>query len=312
MYRILLHRRYSDAQLDLQFAEQHLALVEHEVDDRDVVYLTEENERLSARATDLLGIDLGDRAVAALRALITPESDPTPLVEKLAGALRDVGADPQGTDVREAAREWLAAVAAAEARRTELEDAAVRIEEQLEAARRAEAQAEAEVESLTDEPADNELAAASRTVAEARAAEASFRAELADAEAAAGAARAADPEIVTTLRKDLADVQAVEREAEEQVARLTPQPVDDTGEAEQHVAAVLARARERGDAGPVPVVVDDYASPLVEPVASVVLRVLDGAGDEVQLLVLSDDPRLASWAQSLGERAAVVGPPAGG
>jgi uncharacterized protein YhaN len=81
---------------------------------------------------------------------------------------------------------------------------------------------------------------------------------------------------------------------------------------EFYLLARLAALRSASFAGSVPLVIDDALRGLSQPDVEQVLHKLERMSESVQIVYLTDDPRVSSWADLIGfERAAVVtAPPA--
>jgi hypothetical protein len=196
-----------------------------------------------------------------------------------------------------AASEADAAVAAARDRASQLAADAVRIAEELDAMNRTEIDANQHLQSLSDHEhsTPEELAK-----------------ELADAEAAFAVAD-------DRLHAASAAVRAIVLERNEAQALAasfsdTAAPVDDGSLAEEiewYLLARLAAQRAVCLGGSLPLLLDGALDGLDEQQLAHVLGRLERMADAVQVIVVSDDPKAAAWANAAGqERAAVVQPQA--
>jgi uncharacterized protein YhaN len=80
---------------------------------------------------------------------------------------------------------------------------------------------------------------------------------------------------------------------------------------EFYLLARLAALRSASFAGSLPIVIDDALADLPTDDVKQLLQKLERMSESVQVLYLSDDPTVVSWASGLGiERAAVVKAPA--
>lgn len=78
-------------------------------------------------------------------------------------------------------------------------------------------------------------------------------------------------------------------------------------ELEVYVLARLAAQRSVGRAGSLPLIVDDAFAGFAPEAVQPVLRLFERMAPSVQIVVVSDDPHLSTWASGLGfERAAVI------
>jgi hypothetical protein len=103
------------------------------------------------------------------------------------------------------------------------------------------------------------------------------------------------------------------REVQERIGALQGDTAPDGGsmaeEVEWYLLARLAAQRAVCLAGSVPLLLDGALDGLDEHELAHVLGRLERMADAVQVIVVSDDPVAASWAESAGqERAAVIQP----
>jgi uncharacterized protein YhaN len=87
--------------------------------------------------------------------------------------------------------------------------------------------------------------------------------------------------------------------------RATPEAI------EFYLLARLAALRSVSYAGSVPLVIDDALADLSERDVEHLLHKLERMSESVQIVYLSDDPTVSTWARGIGfERGAVVDAPA--
>jgi hypothetical protein len=139
------------------------------------------------------------------------------------------------------------------------------------------------------------------------------------AEEAAAAADAAEQHLAalveqrTSLERERAEaadaLQAIEVTSADQSVADEPAETTLAEEIEWYLLARLAAQRSVSIAGSVPLLLDDALSGLDDDDLVHVLGRLERMADAVQVIVISDDPRAAAWADLTGpERAAVVRP----
>lgn len=278
-----------------------------------------------------------EQQIARLRDEPASPADDASAAEERAGDAVRQDLEAQLAAAREAttdARARLAAHGEAEAERQRLGDEVAVAEAQVEALRQAAGEAEQEHQRAAD--ARDQSAAALEAAAAARdhAVEVieATREKLADLDARAaggtdGLAAAVEEAEVALLRASseleaaTADVTALNSEGQAialEVERLQDivaagdgKEVSSASELEWYILARIAAQRSVSLAGSLPLVIDDaFAGLPAEDVVHVLER-LEPMTDTVQVIVVSDDEAVASWAAEAGpSRAAVVAPTA--
>lgn len=305
----------------------------------------EQQASVRQEAFEVLGREVDDDEIGeALRSLVETVVDTGWAEEALAAALADAGADPgEGADIEQAAEQWLGELPARLQSRADLEAALGDFDHRLAGVDRQLAThdevALEEGPEVETTPATAEPLAQLRRVAE-DAAEAEREAEQALSAArerlaaSEEQARARAMEIhgevearrneVDRLRLALDEATAVLQRVREQVEterhRAPPMPataddastgaVVDLGgvvgmEAEAYLLARVAALRG-APVGPLPLVLDGaILTGLSEVAARRVYRLLGRLASSMQLVVLGDDSQISTWAEGLGDQAAV-------
>jgi hypothetical protein len=315
-------------------------------DDHEAQALNAETAQLRAEVIALLGGDPGGDVEGALRALRRPAADPEPARDSLRAALEGVGStlEPEG-DLAATAAAWLAYADEDHARRAALQAELGGLESDIEllAAQAEDGRApsgdeasgaatsgesgmpvqvrtrlEAELDqarAALDASTDHEEVArrarnqASGRLENARSSElrvASLTEELSGATAAHAQATARVEELERTEA-----ARRVERNAAVPAPADNPEPdVDisgvDVDELEVYLLARLVAQRSVGEAGSLPLVIDDAFSGLPVETIERALAVLERFTPAFQFIFLSDDPELEAWARLFGPKGASV------
>lgn len=177
------------------------------------------------------------------------------------------------------------------------------------------AASEAELEAATSSDLSAELAAADLgPAAEVAAHVAALAATVEAAEAAHHEAVArveAEDRELAVLDEDGRALAAQIERLEEIVAAEAAGTATSADELEWYLLARLAGQRSVSVAGSLPLLLDDALADLDQDQITYLLDRLERMADAVQLIVVSDDPRLAAWVDAVGPaRAAVVRPTA--
>jgi chromosome segregation protein len=285
---------------------------------------------------DVDDADLEDRLRSHLETVVDTEW----AEQALAKALADVGATPPEGDLEGFAESWLADAPAALEARTAVEAELSEVDGKLAALEERLAELGAEASSAGEEsaaaaPAAGPLAAlrkaaeeADRAEAEATAALATARDNLRSTEDAQGQLATLEQEAdarrneVDRLRAAVAEAEVkrdeVQRKAAEPAtAAAEPPAAAPARERSVDLAAVVGMEAEayllarvsalRGaPGGPLPLVVDGEAvGGLSDGAGRRVRRLLGRLAGSMQVVVLADDDEIASWAEGLGDQAAV-------
>ncbi len=302
-------------------------------DGRELAELRERASRLLDRPTE------GDVA-QALRDLRQPDPAAGQVVDELAAVLRLVGAAAAGDPLVEA-EVWLASVEEAHRQRAtwevqlgavevELRSLAVQldtlpspsapmVQERLEEARRSldDADAAEETAELASAEADERLAirgaARDRLAAQTDA--------LQRRHALVADARANVTELEEHVRAARLRMADAVREWEQRQARKLEPPMEvlsidritpatsatvDRMAVEVYLLARVAAQRDVGQVGALPLVVDEALAGVPGSIKSAVLDLLARVSPTLQIVYLSDDPDVESWATSLGSEVAHV------
>lgn len=277
-------------------------------------------EAVYVEAVDLLGGEPEDGDLAkALRDLRVPDREigTGDLVDALVYQLElvgmELGANAVLDTVVAVADAFLAEAAGVSDRIAELRDRRAELDAEL---ARTDVQAgESGSEPVVDltSPASGDMAERERELAEATEAEAAA-AELLDARMAlVDAAIQMESVASARCRRIAAEIFGVDAEAEPSSGGSTgggDEPDEIRDALEMYLLARMADARSVSYAGSVPVVLDDALSSLAPATVQTVLDKLDRMAEAVQVIYLSDDPTITSWAENAGfERAAVVQAP---
>jgi hypothetical protein len=306
--------------------------------------LLAESDRLRAEAVALLGADPGRDVEGALRALRRPAEDPRAAREALRAALEAVGAslDPavDGGDPAAAAAAWLACADEDHARRAALEaelgglqadmdrvareadpaggrderhatgggggdaSAAVQVRTRLQTELE-EAQTALDAATDHEERARQARNQASVRLEDGRSAElrvASLTEELSGATAAheQAAARVQELEGAAPRRRPLAGTSGAPAAPEVDVSEVDAEVL------EVYLLARLVAQRSVGQAGGLPLVIDDAFVDLPVETIERAVGVLERFTTAFQFIYLSDDPEIEAWARLFGPKGASV------
>jgi hypothetical protein len=312
-------------------------------DDHRAQDLAAEVNRLRDAAAALVGADPGGDLEGALRALRQPPEDPEPARHALVAALEAVGA-PLGPDddPAVAASAWLAYADEDHARRAALQAELGGIESDIETlGRRGEHEVDGDPSRLPSSESRVPVQVRSKLEAdleEARAAldaatdheemarrarnQASIRLENARSAELRASSLAEDLVGATAAHEQaLTRVEELERTEAQRRAAPAPAPtqaaiasyvpeVDITGvdvdELEVYLLARLVGQRSVGQAGSLPVVIDDAFAGLPVTTIEKAIAVLERFTGAFQFIYLSDDPEIEAWARLFGPKGASV------
>ncbi len=252
---------------------------------------------------------LADAAIARAAAEAPPADDIDPLERDIRDATRRVA------ELHEKATEGDATLAEWEAESERLAAEVAAAQARLDAH---------DSSSVTAEDAEHAAVSADPAVSEARGQAALTSARLARHRAAV--------EQVDDRHADLRSARSVEREVEARHDAMAagfestgddarpqddgPDPEvvweldgDDVGPVESYLLGRVASLREVGDAGPVPLILDDAFRGLPDPATRSLCKALARIGQSVQVIYVGDAPAVAAWAAKQGlDHAAVVRP----
>jgi hypothetical protein len=337
----IAEERLERARIDHEAAESHWAQVAADIENNpEHRALLDRLEAIYLEAFDLLGgdDDQGDLE-GALRAVLVPKAEVSQdeLVDALAYQLELVGLSlgpgPGVDRVMMAADAFLSEVSVLSERITELNQERDETQVELADARHAvsafeaaEAAAAAEPTiDLTDSPEDSRAAAEAdleeltRELERANEDEALYadqlEARLALVDAATQVEAVASARVVR-IASQLAAAEADQPAAPGEPPRPASDPAFDVDPADSdsgpealefYLLARLAAQRAVSYSGSVPLVIDDALAGQPEGLVRSLLDKLERMSEAVQVIYLSDDPVVASWAESVGiQRAAVV------
>jgi hypothetical protein len=329
----------ADAQQQLNSARRRLAEAEAAWDAVLNESRSPEHQNVEAeldgvrhRASELLGRRADDETLEADLRAVVAAPDVGRVRAELVLRLTQLGvATEDDDDLHEAASAWLASVRAGRAERAELLRVVSDLDRRVDGLVRQVEQARHALQDLAPAPeegqADDETAvaehdAAAHVVAEAERA-------LAEAEATAAGSHVRRQEILA-LESQTQELEASVAQLEQARLEATdaPSPIDqappapaasDTGrvtrvdvsgvgakDAELYVLARIAAQRSVGDAGPLPLIINDAFADFPPPAAGPVLDLLTRMSGIVQVIYITGDDAIRTWGERLGPEEAAV------
>ena len=309
-------------------------------DDQRAQELAAEATRLRAAAVTLLGDDPGADVEGALRALrCAADAEPARLA--LGGVLEAVGAAwGAGADLAPVASAWLAYADEDHARRAALQAELGGLQSDLAELTNAGLSDSRDEGAVSAPESSVNVQVCTRLKAELDEARAAFEAVTGHEEVARRArndassrlenARSAELRVVS-LAEELAGAISVHDQAASRVGELertevdrraasepvAPAPVPvptpevdisevDVDELEVYLLARLVAQRSVGEAGSLPLVIDDALTGLPVETTEKAIGVLERFTPAFQLIYLSDDPEIEAWARLFGPKGASV------
>jgi hypothetical protein len=337
----MAEQRVENAQAELEMAEQAWAdLSEQLENDPQYKELLDRLEAVYLVAFDILGGDDEGDLEQRLREVVVPEEEvpKEDVVEAIVYQLSLVGVDLPEASMAEVvvttAEDWLHAAEGHWEKWQELKQEEARVEHALETAQRqADAlAAQQEVSSETEEELGRELEKAEAMVAEiladleqATELESELTSQVEAREALMGAAQlsldiaegrlagALAAASVPTAAVDVSSPESKDTSLYDSLPYANQEDGDADGtdagvdEVEFYFLSRVAQLRSVSHAGSVPLVLDDALAALPQADRRHVLEKLDELSESVQVIYLTDDAEVSSWAEAVGlERAAVV------